>query len=196
MVHHFHESQKKETAHFATADKFYKEQLEALKIDRCDYNTVSGRKSQQNDIDLWLTLKNRRISVSEKKRAHDFNDLYLEVYSKFPFVEGWTAHSKADYLAYFFPERVFWAAFPQIIRFYREQLLPHIPLEWFEDIRIAWPEKSTQKKQTIKIAGCSYNILLIQAFNRSDGNNWYTMGTSIPFKILKDNHIKFHIYQL
>ncbi len=194
MAHHFNESQKAETAHFGAADKFYKLQLEAEKIDRCDYNTTTGREFQQNDIDLWLTLENQRISVSEKKRAHDFNDLYLETHSKFPDIEGWTMHSKADFLAYFFPERVFWAGFRQIIRFYRESLLPQIQPQWFDLLNNNYPLKSGQEKHEITIAGCLYTISLIQAYNESDGNSWYTMGIGIPFEMLKDNHIKFKIY--
>ncbi len=196
MAHHFYESQKRETEHFDTADKFYRHQLGALKIDRCNYHTPTGRKFQQNDIDLWLTLETQRISVSEKKRTRDFGDLYLEAYSKYPHVTGWTAHSEADFLAYFFPERVFYAGFRQIIRFYRESLLPQIPNEWFAVLKNNHPGKSAQEKHTIKIAGCSYSVLLIQAYNESEGNNWYTMGISIPFAMLEDNHIKFHIYPI
>jgi len=187
---------KVEKENFDTADKFYRKNLGVLKIDRCDFHTETGKHFQQNDIDLWLTLPGRRISVSEKKRNHDFNDLYLETYSKFPDIPGWVVHSKADFLAYFFPERIFWAGFPQIMRFYREGILPQIPLEWFEILRENQPQKSGREKHSIKIAGRTYDISVIQAYNESDGNSWYTMGVSIPFGMLKDNHIRFRVYPL
>ncbi len=196
MVHHFYESQKIETGYFSAADNFYRQQLGAVKTERCDYHTEKGRIFQRDDIDLWLTLGSEKISVSEKKRTRDFNDLYLEVYSKFPDTSGWTVHSKADFLAYFFPDRVFWAGFPQIVRFCRESLFPQISSHWFENLKSNHLKKSAQKKHTIKIAGQVYDVVLIQAYNESDGNSWYTMGISIPFDMLKDNHIKFRIYPL
>ncbi len=196
MIHHFFESQKVEIRHFKVADKFYRQQFGATKTARCDYRTEKGRAFQQEDIDLWLTLKNKKVSVSEKKRTRDFNDLYLEIYSKFPVTSGWALHSKADFLAYFFPKRVFWAGFPQIIRFCRESLSPQIASSWFEELKTSHLRKNMQEKHTVRIAGKPYDIFLIQAYNESNGNSWYTMGVSIPFDMLKDNHIRFRLYPL
>ncbi|HDO06174.1 MAG TPA: hypothetical protein ENG85_00660 [Bacteroidetes bacterium] len=195
-AHNFYESRKTETKHFAAADIFYTEQMDATKIVRCDYSTKEGRNFQKADIDLWLNLKTGKVSVSEKKRTRDYNDLYLEVYSKFPDTPGWTTLSKADFLAYFFPKRVFWAGFPQIIRFYNEQLAPRFPQELFKKLRHHNREKNTIEKITVNVAGLSCPVSLIQAYNECDGNSWYTMGISIPFDMLTNNHIKYRIYEL
>ncbi len=195
MAHHFYESLKVETTHFETADAFYRFQLHAIKIKRHNYNTSSGKQKQRADIDVSLTLENgETLTVSEKKRTRDFDDLYLEVYSKFPRVPGWTIGSQAAYLAYFFPKRVFWAGFPQIRRFYRESLSPKLPGELFSSLLNEQKKKNACKEYLLKIAGVSYHVMLIQAFNESDGNQWYTMGISVPFQMLKDNHIRFTLY--
>jgi hypothetical protein len=197
MAHHFYESRKVETAHFETADKFYRTRLHAVIIKRFDYNTGSGKQKQLADIDVAVTLENgSTITVSEKKRTRDFDDLYLEVFSKFPEVLGWTEGSQADFLAYFFPTRVLWAGFPQIKRFFRESLLPQIPATLFGEMKNNHPGQNAKQKFTVKIAGVSYPVLLIQAYNESDGNRWYTMGISIPFKMLNDNHIRYNIFKM
>lgn len=195
-AHNFYESRKTELKHFTDADIFYTEQLGATKIVRCDYSTKEGRNFQKADIDLWLNLKAERVSVSEKKRTRDYNDLYLEVYSKFPDMPGWTTHSKADFLAYFFPERVFWAGFPQIIRFYNEQFAPQFSQELFKKFRYHNRGKNAIEKITVNVAGLSYPVSLIQAYNECDGNSWYTLGICIPFEMLTNNHIKYRIYAL
>ncbi len=194
MPHHFYESRKKETDNFHRADTFYTTRLHALKIERCDYHTSKGKAFQQKDIDLWLTLENGRVSVSEKKRTRDFDDLYLELYSKYPETPGWAIHSQAAFLAYFFPERVFWAGFPQIKRFLKESLLPRInPDEW-KKLQETHPETSTRKRIKQKVSGITYPVTLIQAYNETQNATWYTMGISIPFNMLHDNHIRYRIY--
>ncbi len=196
MAHHFYESRKVETGHFRRADIFYKKQLHALKIERCDYNTPKGKTFQQKDIDLWLILENGRISVSEKKRTRDYNDLYLELYSKYPQAPGWAIHSQAGFLAYFFPERVLWAGFPQIKRFLKESLLPQInPDEW-KKLQKTHPENNFHKPAEYKVCGITYSVTLIQAYNETRNNTWYTMGISIPFDMLRDNHIRYRMYPL
>lgn len=196
IAHNFYESRKTETKHFTAADIFYRERLGATKIARCDYFTKEGRNFQKADIDLWLNLKTEKISVSEKKRTRDYNDLYLEVYGKFPDTPGWITHSKADFLAYFFPERVFWADFPQIIRFYNEQFAPQFPQELFKRLLNRNPGRNAIEKITVNVAGLSYPVSLIQAYNECDGNSWYTLGVSMPFDMLIDNHIRYRIYKL
>lgn len=197
MAHHFYESRHVETSHFETADRFYRKFLHAVHIERFDYNTAGGKQKQKADIDVTLSLADGTIfTVSEKKRTRDFDDLYLEVYSKFPDVQGWTAGSEAGFLAYFFPKRVFWAGFLQIRRFYRESLCPRLPEEMFLNLKNGHERQNAKAEIFLKIAGISYPVLLIQAYNESDGNAWYTMGISIPFQMLKDNHIRFKIFAL
>jgi len=197
MAHHFYESRKVATTHFETADIFYRTGMHAVKIERYDYNTARGKQKQLSDIDVAVTLQDgSTITVSEKKRTRDFDDLYLEVFSKFPDVPGWTSESQAGFLAYFFPARVFWSGFPQIKRFFRESIVPQIPAAQFGELKNSHPGQNAKQDYTIKIAGISYPVLLIQAYNESDGNRWYTMGISIPFRMLKDNHIRFKIFKM
>ena len=195
MAHHFYESRKIETAHFAAADTFYYNRLHAIKTERHNYSTPAGRQKQRADIDVTLTLKDGTLlTVSEKKRTRDFDDLYLEVFSKFPDVPGWTSGSQASFLAYFFPKRVFWAGFPQIRRFYRESLRPKLPDKIFSNLKNSHREKNAREEYPLKIAGVPYTVRLIQAYNVEDGNSWYTMGVSIPFGMLEDNHIRFQFF--
>lgn len=45
---------------------------------------TAGRELQRKDVDVLLTLDGRQVKVSEKRRDRDYDDLLVEVYSKFP----------------------------------------------------------------------------------------------------------------
>ena len=108
--HNFDDSLKKESTSALGADVFYKRApFSVQNIERYNNNSPEHLALQRQDIDLAIILGDgRTLSVSEKFRAHDYDDLLLEMYSKYPHTKGWIHKSAAERLAYFFPTRMFW----------------------------------------------------------------------------------------
>lgn len=195
MPHNFNESMGREVAHFKKANQFYREHLSAKNIERCDFSTKEGKIQQRADIDLFFDHNSRRISVSEKKRNKDYGDIYLETYSKYPNTEGWVLHSKADFFAYFFPTRVFWAPFQPIVNFYRDHIAKSIPKTAYENIYKNGFKRSCINSIDININKQNYRIMIIQAYNYISGSSWHTIGFSMPFTVLENNDLDYQLIQ-
>ncbi|MFO7659253.1 MAG: hypothetical protein R6W78_19510, partial [Bacteroidales bacterium] len=106
--HAFPASLRRELQHQAKANRFYAEKLGVKDIVRYNSDSEEDMAYQRKDIDLSFELNGRRLMVSGKFRDHDYGDLYLECYSKYPETPGWMHKSEADFLACFYPERVIW----------------------------------------------------------------------------------------
>jgi hypothetical protein len=172
------------------ADDFYLNHLGATDIVRYNHNTKSDMKKQRSDIDVSFRRKGKLIKISEKFRAKDFNDLYIEFYSKFPNTRGWLDKSQADYITYFFPARVFIIDEKSLAEFYKNHLSVAISEDIFNRLVEKYPNRNVQKHTWIKIQNHSYKIQIIQAYNQTEDASWYTMGIAVPFKSLSD----FEIY--
>jgi hypothetical protein len=172
------------------ADDFYLNRLGATDIVRYNHNTKADMKQQRSDIDVSFRRNGNIIKISEKFRAKDFNDLYIEFYSKFPDVRGWLDKSQADYITYFFPARVFIIDEKSLAEFYKNHLSSAISENIFKQLTEQHSNANAQKHTWIKIQNHSYKIQIIQAYNQTEDASWYTMGIAIPFKVLSD----FKIY--
>jgi catechol 2,3-dioxygenase-like lactoylglutathione lyase family enzyme len=73
----------------ARADAFYRDVLGAKIIRRFDRDTDEDMEMQREDVDVLIELKGVEYRVSEKFREHDYEDLYIEIYSKYPDTPGW-----------------------------------------------------------------------------------------------------------
>jgi hypothetical protein len=104
--HNFWSSLKVERDKAVFADEFYSNVFEVENIIRFDTESERDIDFQRADIDVQLYAWERHSNVSEKFRAIDYNDLYIELYSMYPNVKGWMQNSSADHLAYFFPTRL------------------------------------------------------------------------------------------
>lgn len=188
-IHHFRESLNKEKQLLTLADHFYIEKLGVKNIVRYNSDSEEDMQFQRQDIDLSFELNGRRVMVSEKFRSHDYGDLYLECYSKYPDTPGWMHHSKADFLACFFPERVIWLNKKKLSEFFLSRLWPAIPGAFFAKINRELHGRSGQQKQQLDFLGKSREITVIQAFNRSGKDQWHTIGIGLPFEMLEEFNI-------
>jgi len=193
--HHFEKSLKQEGSSATLADVFYRRvPFSVVKIDRKNQNTKEDMVLQRQDIDLFLSFKDgRRYSVSEKFRAHDYNDLLLEIYSKYPKTKGWIHKSEADRLAYFFPTRMFWIHKKALSSFCLEELFPLVEKEAIERLL---SQDANSLKVGLKLKGKIYNCILTQAFNNTNGDTWNTISISVPFHMLQDFAIRWQEYKL
>lgn len=194
-AHNFTKSLQNEVDFWNSADNFYKEKLHAIKIERYDFKSTYGKEMQRKDIDLKLTTEKGIYLVSEKKRSRYFGDLYLESYSKYPNTAGWIEHTEADLFAYFFTETALILNMNQMKNFYFAVLKSNIQTTWYNKI-YSNKEKSLYQKYNISLNGKSYDIYIIQAYNKNGGSEWYTLGFSIPLIVLKDNNIIYKEYKL
>ncbi|MDR2293472.1 MAG: hypothetical protein LBE11_08385 [Prevotellaceae bacterium] len=188
--HNFSDSMQSEQKSQKRADDFYLNYLKATDIVRYNRNTKIDMKMQRSDIDVSFKRNGKVIKISEKFRAKDFNDLYIEFYSKFPDIRGWLDKSNADYITYFFPTRVFIIDEKALSEFYKNCLSNTVSDDIFKRLIEQYPNDNAQKARWIKIQDHSYKIQIIQAYNKTENASWYTMGIAIPFYVLDD----FDIY--
>ncbi|MDR1984504.1 MAG: hypothetical protein LBQ28_06755 [Prevotellaceae bacterium] len=184
--HNFNESMQREQAKQKRADDFYLKHLGATDIVRYNRNTAADMKVQRMDIDVSFRHKDKLINISEKFREKDFNDLYIEFYSKFPNTRGWLDKSQADYITYFFPTRVFLIDEKKLGEFYKNYLSKAVSEDTFKRLIEQNPNTNAQKRLCINIQNRSYRTQIIQAYNQIENASWYTMGIAIPFNVLSD----------
>lgn len=194
-VHQFDKSLQKEENAMCSADDFYlRAPFSVSSIQRYNQNTKEHLMLQRKDIDLSLSFKDNRImAVSEKFREHDYNDLLLEIYSKFPGTKGWIHKSDADRLAYFFPKRMFWIDKKALCIFCTDKLFPLIEREV---IKRLLSREANSLKVGLNMEGRIYECILTQAFNNTNNAEWNTISISVPFAMLEDFKIRFQQFKL
>lgn len=194
--HNFRQSLCREKTHQKCADDFYVKRLNVSNLIRYNNDTECDMKMQRRDIDVSFQINNKLVNVSEKFREKDFNDLYIEFYSKFPDTPGWLNKSHADYMAYFFPERVFFINEKELAKFYENDLLQAVSNDDFSNLIEQNSHKNAQKKFWLKVQNHHYRARIIQAYNETKDAKWYTMGIAVPFRILSDFGISFKEFGL
>lgn len=187
MLHNFSNDLKHEREQTVLADKFYLEVLKASEIKRFSSDSEEDMIMQKQDVDLLLTMNGTTFRVSEKFRDKDFGDMYIEVYSKFPKVKGWLNTGSPNAILYFTPKNVYWITHLSLKEFCIQKLFPQIITQWFEEL---YNSGKTIIGKRISIDQNTYSINIIQAHNK-DGNEWKTMGVSVPFDLLKNAGVKF-----
>lgn len=188
--HNFSESLRREQSNQKSADDFYRKHFGATHIIRYNHNTESDMKIQRRDIDVSFLYKGKRINISEKFRKKDFNDLYLEIYSKFPNVRGWLDKSQADFITYFFPKRMFLIDEKTLAEFYKNHLSKSVSEDILHLLVNQNPDGNAQKRIVLQIQNRAYSAQIIQAYNKTENASWHTIGIAIPFGVLSD----FNIY--
>jgi hypothetical protein len=198
MVHDFSNSLQGEHSHFNMANAFYQRYFKPANIIRADYNLPQGKELQKSDIDLHLDFGESRTAVSEKFRNKDYGDILLERYSKFPFKEGWMHHSKADFLAYFVPKKVYWVDKYMLRNFYQKQILPQLSAGHFRYLLKKNLQRNASCPFYIRLNGKKETLFLTQAYNvpKAEETEWYTMSICVPFKILKKAGVTFQVFAL
>ncbi len=192
MIHNFRKSLNHEREQTNFADKFYREDLGVTEIKRFNTDSEDDMIMQRQDVDVLLTVKSITYRVSEKFRDIDFGDLYIEVYSKYPKVEGWLHTGSPNAILYFTPKNVYWITHKSLKDFCLNKLFPKIKSEWFDEIL---ESGKTITGKSIAIDEKNFKINLIQAHNQ-DGKEWKTMGLSVSFEILESFGVKFKRFEL
>jgi len=186
MPHNFQTSLAYENSKSTVADTFYYDQFHVENIIRFNSGSPSDMVFQRQDIDLQLFGWGKHTNVSEKFRDFDFNDLYLELYSMYPETKGWMHKSEANYLAYFFPKRMFWIDKKELQQIFKTQIEPAINFTELESWLKTNKNKSGKYKTQIEVKGQPYSVQIITAFNRTSNKDWNTVGVSVPFNLLKN----------
>lgn len=188
MVHNFENSLLHEREQTQLADVFYNEVLKVSKIKRFNTDSLADMQMQREDVDLIITLKDVDYRISEKFRDKDYGDLYIEKYSKYPKTQGWMHTGSPNAILYFTPNTVYWITHKSLSEFCLQILFPIIPTVWYDELYLSG---KTIVSKRVFLNGKSIKINIIQAHNHPDnGENWETIGVSLPFWVLEENAVK------
>jgi hypothetical protein len=194
MTHNFDTSLQAERAQATTADTFYRQVLHVSSIRRFSSDSHSDMEMQRQDVDALITIGEVTYRISEKFRAKDYGDLYVEMFSKFPNVPGWIATGSPNAILYFTPCSVYWITHKSLSDFCKATLFPLIHLNWLQDLYVS--NKNIVSK-TIVLDGQTVKLNLIKAHNHpSEGRDWVTIGLSAPFGIFEKCGVKIRKYPL
>jgi hypothetical protein len=177
-IHNIEQSLEREVQGQPRSERFYSEVLNATSIRRIGYETPEEIELQRQDIDLFATIDGVEISISEKDRDRDFDDLLIEFYSVYPDSRGWMDNSEAQMMAYYTPTKVIWVNKHQLVEFYNNHLRG-LPVERYFNELIR--TRSTRSNGTFNILGQNENINFIAAFNRT----YVTMSIAVSFDLLR-----------
>lgn len=200
MTHDFDSDLRFEQSKFAVQNSFYQRLYGSdIRIERADYDTISGRNLQRKDIDLIIHLPNgSTISVSEKHRKAFYGDILVEFYSKFPNTLGWMDNSEADIMTYFIPGKVVVIDKKELVNFYK-RTLKQLPFDnTFKQLIANNPRRSAKETLYIIINGSREKVTIIQAYNHPHGSydSWYTESVAISLNVLRKNDVTCKEYHL
>jgi hypothetical protein len=192
MQYNFTKSLQYEKQQALRADAFYTDVLKATEIKRFNTDSDTDMEMQRQDIDVLLTINEKAYNISEKFRAVDYGDMYLEVFSKYPDKLGWLHTGKPDIIFYFTPLSVYRITHRSLQTFWFEMLFPALPNPWFKHF---YQSKKTIVSKYLKIGNNVFKINLISAFNFQN-THWVTIGISLPFEVLIENGVQIKKYYL
>lgn len=163
-----------EQKRWPVADKFLNQLYPKSIIKRQDWNTQTGRRNQQVDIDVIVG----DVKISEKfrdKSAEKFKDIIIELYSNVETKNpGYTLKSMADYLHYWKGTNVY--------IFKDEQLknAANTCFKIFEDtinemLKNIYPKSKKDSKE-----GYSTDLRIWLNEKEKDGNTWFTFTATVP----------------
>ncbi|MDD3323066.1 MAG: hypothetical protein PHS59_16650 [Paludibacter sp.] len=188
MVHNFEHSLEHERNQAIKADTFYREKLNATDIKRFNTDSEADMEMQRQDVDVLISLNNVTYRVSEKFRDKDYGDLYVEVFSKYPKIQGWLKTGSPNAILYFTPNSVYWITHKSLATFCLNTLFPLIPQKWYSEL---YQSHKTIITKYLKLQNKLFKINIIQAHNSlSDGTKWETIGISAAFSLFEENGVK------
>lgn len=166
-----------------------------LVITRYDYNDPVGRKMQKNGADLKLTLKDEygnssNLTISEKFRSVDWGDMFVELYSQYPKVQGWGVTSQSvDFIAYFTPEKLYFVNYSDLLNVASDILFTH-SIGMHSEISDSFLEHNRND--------CRHTISLkvIPTYTNTDKPAWNGVGVGITWEALKDWGVKYLEFDL
>jgi hypothetical protein len=182
---------------FNRADMFYKNLLKALSIKRYFHFNEGDKEFIAKDQNLSIVVADREtgITISEKSRDQDWNDIHVEIFRKYPHEEGWIKYTEAEYLAYFFPGRVFWAKMEPIKILCHDILSKAVDSGIYKELFYMFPKNSGRLSKTFKINQKTYSFNFIQTYHENGENSYYTISISLPFVLLMDFRVDYKIFK-
>lgn len=186
-IHSFRESLRYERDSAARADRFYRACLHATEVERYNRDTSEDLEMQHRDIDVRIRVDGVDLFVSEKFRKHRWNDLLIELYSKYPTVRGWTETGSADLLVYFLPDKVLLFREADVRAFY-DKLVAVIPEAALDRFCAQAAERRSKLLRICLAKPCT--VRLLAALN--DG--YITLSVAVPFDVLRENGVKWGDY--
>lgn len=177
------------------ADMFYKNVLKAEIVKRYSYNNEEDKEFLKKDISLTIKMNDKETTISEKLRDLDWNDIYVEIFKKYPDEAGWIKATEAEYLGYFFPGRVFWAKMEPIKTICYDIISKAIESGIYKELLYMYPKNSGRLSKTFKINTKTYSFNFIQTYHEEGDNFYYSIGISLPFVLLMDFRIYYKIYK-
>ena len=191
--YYFNNSLAYEQSRIPMQDKFYREVLGATDIKRFHFNNLDERDIQRQDIDLQFVLDGKVVSISEKHRTKDWGDMFVEMYSKYPYTLGWMHHCNANYFAYFVPNKVYWIDAQALKDFYLTSVRPNISEN---DIARVMSGKESRQKATVNLGNNSYSLFLVKVPTKDGRDKWEGLGVCLPFSLLKQFKIPIKEFQI
>ncbi|NTW32082.1 MAG: hypothetical protein HGB12_05580, partial [Bacteroidetes bacterium] len=168
-------------SNFNRADMFYKNVLKAQIVKRYSIFNEDDKEKILKDQDLTINLNDVDVTISEKSRDLDWNDIFVEIFKKHPGEAGWVKYTEADYLAYFFPGRVFWAKMEPIKALCEDILSKAINSGIYKELYYMYTKNSGRLSKTFKINTKTYSFNFIQTYHEDGDNSYYSIGISLPF---------------
>lgn len=190
MLHRFSKSLELERQQAASADSFYTKVLGARQVIRYASESAQDMAMQRLDIDVTIKVGERIFQISEKFRTRDFDDLYLEVYSKYPPILGWMDTGSPQVLVYFTPSKVHWIAHKELKDFYLLHLKPALDEKWFASL---YNSNDSIVSHKLKLDSITTHIRIIQAHN-FENKAWVTMGVGIDIDVLEKFGVKIRSF--
>jgi hypothetical protein len=182
---------------FNRADMFYKNLLKAINIKRYFHFNEGDKQFIAKDQNLAIEVADREtiMTISEKSRDQDWNDIHVEIFRKYPHEEGWIKYTEAEYLAYFFPGRVFWAKMEPIKVLCQDILSKAVDSGIYKELFYMFPKNSGRLSKTFKINQKTYSFNFIQTYHENGENSFYSISISLPFVLLMDFRIDYKIFK-
>lgn len=166
-----------------------------LVITRYDYNDPMGRKMQKNGADLKLTLKDKygnsgSLTISEKFRSADWGDMFIELYSQYPKVQGWGVTSQGvDFIAYFTPKKLYFVNYGDLLNVASDIIFTH-SIGMHKEI----------SNDVIKHNRNDYSeyieLNVVPTYTDTDKPAWKGVGVCIPWETLKAWGVKYLEFDL
>lgn len=182
---------------FNRADMFYKNVLNAETIKRYSPHNEEDKTFFAKDQNLFIKIPNREtiLTISEKSRDQDWNDIHVEIFKKYPHEDGWIKVTEAEYLAYFFPGRVFWAKMEPIKILCQDILSKALDSGIYKELFFMFPKNSGRLSKTFKINQKTYSFNFILTYHEDGENSYYSIRISLPFVLLMDFRIDYKIFK-
>ncbi len=182
---------------FNRADMFYKNLLKAHTIKRYFPFNEGDKEFIAKDQNLAIEVTDREtmMTISEKSRDQDWNDIHVEIFKKYPQEEGWIKYTEAEFLAYFFPGRVFWAKMEPIKMLCQDILSKAVDSGIYKELFYMFPKNSGRLSKTFKINQKTYSFNFIQTYHENGENSFYSISISLPFVLLMDFRIDYKIFK-